>query len=406
MEPLGSFSLFSQLPPEIRLMIWLRVPYPSRVIGLVPQRKAWYRQVLRTELPEEPSPAGQDYHFRYVVQPRQQAIFPPLHANREARTIWLSRLVRLDRHRQVEGHGTQKVWTVRHDAPFISYESDIFAVLDVWRPCMADGTIDRHPDQDISDIGGLVDPFLGLDRQRIQRVGLCEIQTDFELAILTIDMQNLPALRAFSFITLGPHVLNELGLLCERPNMISHWLEMPAVDLQSLDCALFDVHVRAIQCHHFFNEARPRHAVALSPCIRPLHIFTNFAKAWLWHSRRVSYNLQDVPSMSAACWDFVDYVVEDKPRESGCPLPLPICGAAGHGRDEMFELQSEISFDHKLLCATERIATLVEIGVVDLKGNAEGDADLWTKHQNHDPWSTCSMEGIEEHASKQNVNST
>jgi hypothetical protein len=89
---------------------------------------------------------------------------------------------------------------VRFAVPFISYESDMFAVFGGWRtvaPPLASAN------EGIED-GWLIDPFSGLQRSKIRRVGLSESPHGEEAAVEALDAQNLPALEEFLFLTLPP----------------------------------------------------------------------------------------------------------------------------------------------------------------------------------------------------------
>lgn len=364
MTSLTEFSLFPELPGELRLAIWDRVAQPARIVGNVPCADCWTR--IRQP------PSGQrsancskekhpDWRLRYVVQPRDQVIFPPLHACKESRGVWLPRYYRPPRYLDLPGydpsHPVFKGYRLRFDVPFISYETDIFTVIDSWTWA------------DI--IGGWeiihranFDPFIGLDRKRIQQAAFCEIGEGFLAAIIGLKLQTLPRLRSMSLLAMGPD-----------PNTwvyeVSKFKEMPAVDIQELDCVLRDIPHENIDRHPFFDACRPqRRYTQLTPMVRPLRTFFAVFRAWLWHANHWDSNqlVGEDP-----WWMFLDYVLEEDNHQ--CPLGLVGCGSGGHSKEEMMQWEPDFVIDCKMVCEKAWAVKLDLISLFDVNGLSTYDRE-------------------------------
>ncbi|KAJ5765322.1 hypothetical protein N7520_004881 [Penicillium odoratum] len=268
MNSLHEFTKFSNLPTEIRLMIWEHIPQPVRVVGYLPCAECWNSYKLQESLRHETRrhcalDRHPEWKLRYVVQPREQAIFPPLHTCRESRAIWLSRYFRPPRYPTlIGGEG----YALRFDVPFISYEKDI---ITSWRAWTGEDIADRLVDNPLLSL----DLFLGLDRAKSQHVGLGEIFERFSPAVTALEMPLFPQLRALSLLVAGPDWAAG-----------HRWLEMPIIFIQQVDCELRNLPELSLLHHPFFGEHLLRNPVSqLGPNIRPLHRYWKVLKALLWH---------------------------------------------------------------------------------------------------------------------------
>lgn len=392
MVTLTEFTAFPDLPAEVRLMIWERIPQPTRVVALTPPSKTWYCRVRRgmpirgppiEHTEETPDPGStrnycqcydRRWHFCVIVQPREAAVFPPLHATRESRRVWLPRFFRPPHQRELSIPGgpanASRRCILQFRSPFIDYENDIFTMLDAWDPRIF---VDGSSPAAVGNPTSVVDPFLGLDRSRIRHVGLCHNLGSFDLAVHGLDMPSLTGLRRLTILFLGPDLFREKEQKRLSSNNtpgdvnVERWPEMSSVDIQDHPCTIRDIIPARVRIDHpFFNRSRPNHTVMTSPAIRPLDRFTVFARAWLWHSEN-SPNYQarianHFGLIGGAWWDFLGYLLE-APEGAECPLPLDGCGVGGHGKVEMLHWRRDMT-DAKLLCMKEWVDELESLGVI------------------------------------------
>jgi hypothetical protein len=333
------------------------------VIGLLPPASNWYRHYYRA-IGSRASSGGEDqgtaswqrYHYRYIVQPKKHAIFPPLHANREARAVWLPHFFQPARQSRVSD------LDIRFDTPFISYDTDIFTIFDGWpsRGIPADAHLSAviagsHDEP--------MDGFTGLDRGRIKNVALCEIPGDITSFTSAVAIRQLPNLQTLTILALGPNVT------CQPENLASQRsggdslpiLEMLAVDIQRGSSDIHELPLDLVRESPFLNDSRLRHAIALSPSIRPLFRYKTFILSLLWHEFRQS---DAAEAISTSWWEYTEYLFEDSPEDAKCPLMLDGCGDEGHTRREMMDWEPSFETNYKLLCATEWKDELKRIGVI------------------------------------------
>lgn len=365
--PSTVFSRFPDLPAELRILVWNLTPFPDRVIGLVPYSR--YAQGQPKE--NEKAPRGQsstEPHFVHTVQPSHLGIFPPLHVNQEARSVWLRRLVQTRRNHELilssgqhDGNNdTVGSVTIQSKVPFISYEYDIFAVYGAWRPPARSLVSTDNRAEDIAPI----DPFSGFERSKIRRIGLVELPYGLESAIQALDIRQLAALDAFSFLTLGPDPRGEVQTRQTSIVPASLDLEMAVEDVQTVQCDIKNIDTRIIESHPFFNMGRLRHRAALSPAIRPLQKYKAYVKALLWHalSRNLTPDL-DSPELTETRFEFMQYVFNGS-RHDMCPMLAGSCGTGGHGRNEMIKWQGDFLMLFRIICEKHWSSTAESIGIV------------------------------------------
>lgn len=299
MTTLTEFTCFPKLPAELRMEIWKRVPRPERIVGWVPcgncrnicRRKSKSREeqdgkpLARQRCMDSNHP---NWLVKYVVHPRKDAIFAPLHACRESREFWKTQYFTPSRHMIVNEEGFDI--PVQFNVPFLSYEHDIFTMFGAWSSTTI---FDMETPMDAQ-----VEPFIGLDRARIEHGGYSEILDLFFPASTLFEVNELPALKRLSLITMGPQPQDdedqEDGVL----------MQMHACVAEHYDCQIIDiVNPEVGENSTILNECRPRR--------KPIHWYTkerqfddyyNYWKAWLWHvvegqahflikSNRVSWSL-------------------------------------------------------------------------------------------------------------------
>ncbi|KAL9489798.1 hypothetical protein ACSS6W_002075 [Trichoderma asperelloides] len=362
-ETLTKFTLFPQLPAELRIKIWELVPRPSRVVGVLPPASSWYRHYYRA-IGSRASSGGnhqgtgswQCYHYRYIVQPKKHAIFPLLHVNREARDVWLPHFFQPSRHSRVSD------LDIRFDTPFISYDTDIFTVFDGWpsRGIPVDTyrspTILGHDDEPM-------DGFIALDRKRIKNVALCEIPGDITSFTSSVAIRRLPNLQNLTILALGPNLTYRPAPLASQSSSGNSLpiLEMLAVDIQRGSSDIYELPLDLVHKSPFLNGSRLRHAIALSPSIRPLFRYKTFILSLLWHEFRQDNAAE---AISASWWEYTEYLFEDCREDAQCPLMLSGCGAEGHTKGEMMDWKPNFEINYKLLYATEWKDELKRIGVI------------------------------------------
>ncbi|RFU35516.1 hypothetical protein B7463_g828, partial [Scytalidium lignicola] len=338
MSSLTEFTIFSALPTELRLKIWESVPQPVRVIGQLPCSKCWKFLEARVNRSGEvrtdcaANIQHPDWHLRWVGNNQDEAIFPPLHACRESRAAWMPHYFSPPRYldlphnniRHREGEGPES-YRLRFDIPFVSYETDVFAIFDTR----------------ISFLGFDADPFLGFDRKRIRNIAISENAWSLVEIMAAVKPQSLPRLRVVSVLVLGPN-----------PNIdgsaTSGWQEMPAVDIQHVDCDVSDVSDKLIVDHPLFNKSRLRHLIyEPEPKLRQLVNYLKLFKAWLWHGNHWDNHEARVPT-DFEWWDFYDYLFGE--HVDVCPLEhLPGWCPGHHTKDEMLNWGSICTVNVKFL---------------------------------------------------------
>ncbi|KAL2156429.1 hypothetical protein VTH82DRAFT_1174 [Thermothelomyces myriococcoides] len=338
---MSSFTLFPDLPAEIRLMIWERVPQPRRIIaqtvcfdcfrtGASLARAAKIRDCITTRHP--------DWRIRYIVQPRNQAIFPPLHACRESRLVWLGRYFRPPRYLDLRDYGylpsrhglrLSSGAQVRFDVPFISYEADVFTVLESWTQADMDiGSLAHLPRSVfLRKFDGYFDPFLGLDRSRIRNVAVREgYERLFPLAA-RLDVKSLTSLRSLSVLSLGPD---------PRSDRRDGKFHISSAQVQQLNCDICDLPDRAVTEHRLFNQDRLSNPDTPEAHVPVFH-FRQALKGCLWHTERVTGRDMAALIRHEFYYVFLSEFLRglrtwsDNSGSWTCPLhPLPGCGSSGH----------------------------------------------------------------------------
>ena len=365
MPILSEFHFFPRLPTELRVVIWNLQQEPERIVGLVPPREAWF-SAKRLQPTDAPGHEDSPLTFRYISQPRDLGVFPPLHVCRESRAIWLARVFQTPRQIKaapsLASSPDDARVTVQFDTPFIHYESDIFTVLDTWV------VRELFPNaRGISDAAAAspIDPFTGLDTMRIRRVGLCEIPYGTEHTVNALNIQSFPKLEEFSIIALGPDALT-----ARVPQF-----EMPIVDLQCVDCELSTLSSETMHSSRFFTQARLDTRLVAWPDIRPFPKYEMLVKAWLWHTLLPGWLLRGIDRAAAGDqrWKFMHDIVHQQ-RDEVCTLPFEVCAGDGdelsklsHTIAEILDWNPPFRVTNKFLCAREcagMVANLMASGVV------------------------------------------
>lgn len=333
------------------------------MIGILPPASIWYQHYFRAigsraSTRAEDQGSRQHYHYRYIVQPKKHAIFPPLHANHEARAVWLSHFFQPSHYCQVSGVD------IRFDTPFISYDTDIFTIFDGWPSNGIPEDVFLNPL--LADNGDeSIDGFIALDRDRIRNLALCEIPGDIKTFTSAVAIRQLPNLQTLTLLALGPAAnwkpesLASEGSGGDITYSLSV-LEMLAVDVQRITADIHELSLELVQKSPFLNDARLRHAVALSPNIRPLIRYKTFMLSLLWHEFRQP-NVAE--AITASWWDYMEYLFGNHPDDLKCPLLLHGCGDHGHTKREMVEWEPSFEINYKLLCAIEWQEELEHIGI-------------------------------------------
>ncbi|KAH0432483.1 hypothetical protein CcaCcLH18_06390 [Colletotrichum camelliae] len=355
-----AFTIFQNFPIEIRLLIWERVPQPKRLVGQVPcstcsatfrsteDRNAKREHCIRATHP--------DWRLRFISQPVGHSVFPPLHACRESRRVWLPQYCRLPRYvnlsngdeshsRAENGDRTQPSYHLRFDIPFISYETDIFTIFDVWTR----GQVDIAPNEPLNPdpLEHIAfDPFIGLDRKRIQHVALGESAEHLARTIISLDFHSLPLLRGISVLSYGPAPQLSLAHLN---------VEMRPSDVQNHRCKIIDVPQELVQSHKMFREGRLRHPqFEPRPHMRHLSNHVAVLKALMWHAAHteiIGLRQESFSSIIA----FEDFVLgalgQTNHDQTRCPLEhVPGCGLQGHECQEMVLWTMSFEIDFLMIC--------------------------------------------------------
>ncbi|KAL7924389.1 hypothetical protein ACQKWADRAFT_319481 [Trichoderma austrokoningii] len=339
MELITEFPLFRQLPPEIRIKIWKLVPQPARVVGLLPPVSTWYRQYQQMDIPTAPATDGCPFQYRYIVQPEKEAIFAPLHVNREAREIWLPQYFQPPRREQISGVNIQ------FDMPFISYATDIFTVFDGWP---LDGL-----ENGIAAGNNVVDGFIGLERERIRHIAAYEYPKTVERMAKAIAINTLPNLEVFTILSMGPCTFSARRPTLYRDGVLDICLdgqEMMVCDAQRVSCLIHDLSEEVVRNHSLFNHARLFHPGAT---LYPLRGHQAHVRAWLWHELQDRHQNRAAGQIEALWWCWLSYMLDndDMVEPKTCPLILDGCGEGGHTKQEMQEWEFPFHMDYKILYA-------------------------------------------------------
>lgn len=361
-----AFTLFQELALEIRLMIWERVPQPARLIGQVPcsnctkrfktieERKRQRQTCIVTNHP--------DYRLRFILQPSKDtpAIFPPLHACRESRSVWLPRYFQPPRYINLNEHGFepdataqhedreehQSSYALRFDVPFISYETDTFAMFDAWHQSQIDvNDAPIIPDDQFLDF---FDPFRGFEREKIQHVAMGESAQHLAMGVVSLDIKSLPRLQRLSVLSYG---LDPSSLYSK------YQLEMRSSNFQLHECKIFKIPLFDTDdflYHPRIFMDRPRHySFEPRPEVRRLGSYMSILKALLWHSANTNLEAIRLESFRTI-FDFEDYALNADLSVGGrlrCPLEhVEGCGITGHYFQEIVDWKPSFEIDNLLIC--------------------------------------------------------
>lgn len=305
------------------------MPRPTRIIGQIDER------------------GGRDV-FRYIVQPKRFAIFPPLHACHESRTLWLKhydrppRYVNLPVQPEEVGEDEDAYRRVRFDVPFISYETDIFA----WLISRGRGTPGY--------VAGF-EPFLGLDCSRIRHAGLLAMcmWPFFYAAVWRLFNRRLfPSLEVLSLIALGPDPN------VDGPGRLPPWQPtLLIIQQRPFEFELRDLSPTQLALHPFFNESEFWMG-------QPVDRFFVLVKTLAWHfvHREMGDEEDDVLEVLA---DLLPPYMSE-PEDQPCPLQLEGCGPGdGHGWKDITEWVPPYQIDFKFFCETGWLVELEEVGMFD-----------------------------------------
>lgn len=305
----------------------------------------------------------------YIALPRSAAIFPPLHACRESRCLFFKHFDYAPRCTHPNADACEcNIW---FEFPFISYETDIFTHLY------------RH--WKWGD-----DPFEGLDRTRIQHVGLRSGYTEltFTKCVWDLDLSTLPSLRSLSLIMLGPTSGPAEGG--------RGWSQMDAYTLAgrepSVEFEVRDISPTQLELHPFFNHSGIIKSKTIQTGIpnwieeydeRPKTMLL-LVKALLWH---YAHRDRDTVNREAKGRLAPDYMAPDfGPEDKPCPLPeakVEGCGP-GHTRQEILDWVPPYQLGAKFLCERGWLADLEHVGVLDDERTRKGDFAAF--HVLRDKW--------------------
>lgn len=352
------FTIFPQLPTELRLMIWERVPPPRRLVGQIACPGCYYSGRPRIGIPELPGlkrictqqRLHEDCYLRFVdvTKNNHHAVFPPLHACRESRNVWLRRYhavisrystpVLLDGS-QVSG-GQQRQ---RFGVPFINYETDIVAVFRLYSELEVGTNIHGDP-------RAILDPFVGLDRTRIRHIAIGEDAESVGLTAILLGLQgSLPSLETLSILTFGPGSNFTLGYGTDDEQRERAQMNPETATIRH--CKMADIPERAVDS--FFGKERPfRRHFEPRPHVKPLRCYREMLKAWLWHVEHLGEIRVQVQGQNMFL--FEDFVIgEDgsNPDPSArCPfVGIAGCGPTGHTHSEMMAWVPRFEIRHLFL---------------------------------------------------------
>ena len=223
------------------------------------------------------------------------------------------------------------------------------------------------------------DPFEGLDRARIQHVGVRSVYKElaFTRSVWDLQLSTLPSLRSLSLIMLGPAPV--------APNEGRGWSQMEPIALVApeppVDVGVRDISPTQLELHPFFNHSGITTSKTIEtgmPAwieeydLRPKTILL-LLKALLWHyaHRDPDRVAREVKGRLAP-----DYMAPDfGPKNKPCPLPaakVKGCGP-GHGRQEILDWVQPYELGVKFLCEKEWLADLENVGVFDDELTKKGD---------------------------------
>ncbi|KAH6607196.1 hypothetical protein Trco_003509 [Trichoderma cornu-damae] len=360
------FTCFQKLPKAIRVKIWELVPEPERLVGWIPCVNC----LSISSLPEK-NRQDEDNHLlerkrcmnenhpnwivKYVVQPRKDVIFAPLHACRESRKVWLPKYVRPPRHMFVES--SDILIPVQFSVPFISYKSDTFTMFGAWSAGTA------------FDIGhrmeAPIEPFIGLDRGLIQKAGYCEILDLFLPASTLFDLNELPALKKLSLIALGPRGPAPTPQSFQPIYDVKSLVQMNPFHAQDYDCQIIDlVSPEAGENSIILNELRPRRPPVdwFPESLKPFDGYYGYWKAWLWHV--VKANANSMVKQNARCWwMIVNFVFADNSNHTRTPEDCPLfpdrcINWMSHKRSDIDNWEPRFEISCKLLCEEQWVTVL------------------------------------------------
>ncbi|KAL7916376.1 hypothetical protein GGI35DRAFT_36822 [Trichoderma velutinum] len=368
MTALTEFTCFPKLPTELRMEIWKRVPQPERIVGWIPCGKCRdiCRRKSRSREEQDGKPLARqrcmqtnhpNWLVKYVVHPRKDAIFAPLHVCREARELWRTQYYTPPRQIIVNELGIDI--PVQFNVPFISYEHDIFTMFGAWSSTTI---FDME-----SPMEAPIEPFIGLDRARIEHGGYSEILDLFFPASTLFEVNELPALRRLSLVTMGPQPQEdedqEDGVL----------MQMHACVAENYDCQIIDLTSPEIgENSIILNECRPRR--------KPIHWYTkerqfdgyyNYWKAWLWHVVEAQAHFL-IKSNTVSWWTIVNFALAENPAWNSspspedCPLyPDQCSGPTGHRKCVIDNWKPKFDLSCKYLCEERWVKVLQ--GDLDVK---------------------------------------
>lgn len=353
------------------MKIWGLVPQPERIIGWVPcgncrnicRRKSKSREeqdgkpLARQRCKDKNHP---NWLVKYVVHPRKDAIFAPLHACHESRELWKTRFYMPPRHMTVKEE--QMDIPVQFNVPFISYEHDILTMFGAWSSTTI---FDLEIPMDAQ-----IEPFIGLDRARIEHGGYSEILDLFFPASTLFEVNELPALKRLSLITMGPQPEEdedqEDGVLMQMHPCVSGQYDCQIIDL---------VNPEVGESSNILNECRPRR--------KPIHWYTkerrfddyyNYWKAWLWQVVEGQAHFL-IRTNAVSWWMIVNFALADNPEWNGppvpedCPLyPDQCSGPTGHRKCVIGHWRPKFEISCKYLCEERWVKVLRDDLNVKLEG--------------------------------------
>ena len=207
----------------------------------------------------------------------------------------------------------------------------------------------------------VVDPFLGLDRQRIRRIAISENAWSMVESVVVSKIASMPELLNVSILVAGPDPdLEEAA--------VSGWLEMHAVDVQHVDCDFRIIPDEVVYAHPLFSSSsRLRHLVfSPEPELRTLYNYQLLFKSWLWHG--MNWDDQEPRNQDMApWWEFKIYVFLE---EDVCPLDQTFC-AGNHTKEEMMAGCSALDVNFLFLVEKGCMAELTSVLELDPTGNYE-----------------------------------
>lgn len=262
---------------------------------------------------------------------------------------------------------------IRIDIPYICYETDIFTVFKAWNP--------GHT----SDYGQFAthdewwDPFLSLDRERIQHAGLrlWGITDPFDDTVTSLGIDRLPALRTLSLFMLGPDPGLEKGIKPIRPG----WVQMSPLVLQrDFYFEMRDISPHQLEHHPMFRDSIISRLSITGPLDTPFRHLVPWAKAWLWHfvhrSRKDMYQKVSLGQLGP------DYMMDKThPYGNRCPLDLFNCkfGFFRHSRADIWDWNPYWEIKPRFLCEKEWMKDLERVGLFDENRTIVGDFDAFYK---------------------------